>query len=513
MLTVGILDANSRTNAAYKGVVASVIGQWIAWEAGRQGVDLVPPSEADVVLLCYAGSVDWRGECRKALKREKIEPETAARGRRPYVITGGPVDAVPLTALGKADGLIVGEGYRLLRAVLEMVASGCDVVDIATLFERDEHAIEWSQVCLLERDHQRPWLLADRVEPLATPDPFVDWGVPPVKSDDRVVRVIGSKGCHFKCSYCATTYRQDYSTNPDARGVQRMVRRLSRSGERVQLISNDPANIPYYTKISQKLDSGSYTIEEFMSAENRAAILRQRPRIVRFGVEGISERLRYAWQKPIPNPTLLDVIRDLQANKINSHMFLIVGAPYEDETDWDKWREFHLELARTIKWGLCRLKFTTFQPSAPSPMMRFVSGTGWFERWRKYRDWIPSHCACRHLVVIDPRGPASNVVDVADQLQITNDDAAKLTASPTTTDLAPSLDDFARMPSNLVRWPISLKGRHRIGNRYVERATSNKALPKIATVRRELKRPGQRHSKTEKAALGIDGTGGDLKSP
>lgn len=505
MLKIAVVDANSYASNEYKGVVSSIIGQWLEWEMSRFGMVPCAIKEADVIFLAYAGSIDWRAECRKALKREGVPFEQPTRMGLPYIVTGGPIDANPLTALDIADALCVGEAYRLVRMLLEMVRDGCAVTDLRRMFIEDPHAIEASQVLGLERDREKPWLLARPLDaPLASPDSYIDWRTPAVKSDDKVVRVLGSKGCHFKCSYCATTYRQQYTMNPDERGTRRLIKRLSRAGERVQLISNDPANIPYYVDISAKLDSGSYTIEEFMSAENRAAIIRQRPRIVRFGVEGISERMRYAWQKPIPNPTLLDVIGDLQNNQINSHMFLIVGAPFEQERDWDEWREFHLALCRSMHWGLLRLKFTTFVPAAPAPLMRFAPGRGWEARWQRFADWFPANVASNHIVIVGGRRASSAAVDVADQVQVPLNVAEWLAAQDETTVLAETVEEFERMPTlALIQWPLSTKARFRIGEKYRDRMHSTKRLPKIATVARELKRRGQRHSRSEERALGI----------
>ena len=497
----GIIDANAAAAKEYQGIVASIIGQWIEWEARKVGIEIVSPETADVVFLAFAGSVNWRGECRKALKRAKIEHVARKRDRAPYIIAGGPVDATPFVALDIADGLVVGEGYRLVRAIFEVANAGGTVEDLRVLFERDPCGIERSQTDPLERDPDRPWLLRKRIDPLAFPDRYVDWNVPSVKTDDKVVRIIGSKGCHFKCSYCATTYRQAYTGNPNERKVRAQIRRLGRAGERVQVLSNDPANIPWYADVSDNLDHGSYTIEEFLKAENRAAIIRQRPRIVRFGVEGLSHRIRFAWNKPIPDPTLLDVLDDLQKNKINSHMFLIAGAPYETAKDWDHWLRFIGHLSRTLTWGICRIKFTSFQPSPPAPLMRFTSGSEWEHAWNGFMQKYLDNHVSPHILVIKPRLSASRTVDVTDQLQIDPETARKLVTAKGTTDLAPTEDDFARMASNIIGWPIDARRRWRVAETYRDRMHSTKPLPAVATVSRSLKsrKKARRPSKRPKA--------------
>ena len=497
MIRLGILDANNPAAAEYRGVVASVIGQWIEWEASRKDVQLVEPCDADVVFLAFAGGVGWAQACTRELKRAGILPSPHARqaGRRggergcPYLLAGGPVDANPLTALALADGLAVGEAYGLVRAVLDLASQGRSIVsDVERLIADHPHAIARTQTAGLQRDPSAPWLLAEQPEPLASPDPYVDWTAPAVKTDDKVVRVIGSKGCHFKCSYCATTFRQAYTGNPSPGRIRTLVKRLHRAGERIQVLSNDPANLPWYPALQRHLDHGSYTIEEFLRPENRAAIMRQRPKIVRFGVEGLSERLRFAWNKPIPDQTVLDVIADLDAAKINSHLFMIVAAPFEGEPDWQAWREFMRRLVRIKVHGITRIKFTSYQPSPPAPLTRFVSGAEFEGRFDAFRNWYLRNEVSNHVLLINPRRSKTRSKDVAEQLQIPVELARDLVTGEATTDLAPSLEAFQRFPHEIIEWPIAARARFRMSETFLDRVHSEKPLPKVATVARTLGR-------------------------
>ena len=489
-LRLGIVDANTNAAKEYKGVVASVIGQWLEWEASRVGVQLTSPGEADVVLVVFAGSVGWDQAARRELKRVGIRPCAVMRTREddpPFVLTGGPVDATPLTALAVADGVLIGEGYRFVRLLLDVILDPrATKGDVERLVVEDPHAIARSQVVKLKRDRERKWLLAEPPEILATPDPWVDWTVPAVKTDDKVVRVLGSKGCHFKCGYCATTFRQAKTENPSPGRVRSLVKRLGRAGERVQVLSNDPANIKWYPALQGHLDHGSYTIEEFLRPENRAAIIRQRPRIVRFGVEGLSERLRHSWMKPIPHATVLDVLADLERAKINSHMFMIVGAPFEGEVDWMEWRDFMVRLVAQKEYGITRIKFTSYQPSPPAPLVRFVSGNDFEGHYDRFRDWYIRNSVSSHILLINPRRAKTRTRDVAEQLQVSREVAAKLVCTPGTKDLAPTPEDFARMPSNLIGWPIASDRRFKISETFRGRVHSAEPLPPVATVARTL---------------------------
>lgn len=262
MLKISVVDANDRSAAAYRDTVLSVVGQWLIWEMQRAGVPNSPPGEADLVFLVHAGALDWAPKCRSELRRRRIQADAARRGGRPYVVAGGAVCTTPLTALRVADAVVVGEGYRSVRTILGMVAGGMGIPDIQRWAVGDPHVLERGQVAGLERDRERPWLLDHDPGHLAEPDEWIDWSVPPVKSDDRVVRVIGGKGCARKCLFCATSWQQRFQYNPRGEHVVGKLHRLAAAGERVQLLSNDPSQIPYYRLLKVRLDSESYTVKE-----------------------------------------------------------------------------------------------------------------------------------------------------------------------------------------------------------------------------------------------------------
>lgn len=468
MLSVGIADANARANRQYAGLAASVVAGWLRWECERAGVAPVPPREADVILLCFSGALDYAASCRRELKRHGVEHRAAARGRRPYVITGGPADAIPFAALEIADALAVGEAYTFARQILSLVMAGQDVRALREFAVAYPHAIERSQVEPLARDAARPWLLADAAPKLAEPDGWVDWaGVPPVRSDDKVVRVIGSKGCHFKCGFCATTYRQTYRRNEDEGRVLGQIGALKRAGERVQILSNDPLNLPYYRRVSHRMDSQSFTVQEVKDPGNRRQIIRSGVGIARFGVEGISERIRVAFGKPIADDELLAVLRDLHAAKINTHMFFIIGSPYETADDWRLFRAFYERAGRELRTGLCRVKLTTFVPTPPAPLARYVPDLTYEREQLRFREWISANAASRHLIYIAGRGGRTHTANVAEQLAIPLDVAERLVADgDECADLAPTLDDFRRLTAEVVRWPLPDTTRWKVGNVY-----------------------------------------------
>jgi hypothetical protein len=471
LLQIALIDANEKANKQYAGQASSVVSGWLTWEVTQAGLAFCKPSQADIVFLVYAGALDWLAECRAYIKRSGVEVDAKRRRGKPYIIAGGPCDAIPFTVLSVADAMAVGEAYNFVRQVLDRVNGGCTLDELQAWIVEYPHAIERSQIDVLRRDKQQPWLLADPAPKLASPDPWIDWSVPPVRSDDKVVRIIAEKGCHCKCLFCATTYRQTHKQNMDADQVLGTLQALKVKGERVQIVSNDPMALPYFRRISTKLDSQSFTIMEVSDDANRRALIRSGVGIARFGVEGISERIRKAFAKPIANDKLLSILAELHANKINTHLFFIVGAPFEDASDWSEFRLFYERLSRTIRSGICRIKFTTFVNTPPAPLARYVPGTQYAEQMDGLRAWIAGNAASRHLIYVRGRGIDSHLVNVAEQLSVSVQDVARFADNSGTVDLLPTDADAQRAIWEIVDWPISAKKRWRMADIYQRRMT------------------------------------------
>lgn len=481
MLSLGIVDANERANKKYAGIVASIVGGWLQFEADEAGVSLVSPDRADVVLLTFAGAMDFLPNSRRYLKKYAIQPDPSKRQHEPYIITGGAVDASPFEALSIADALAVGEAYTFVRELLKRISNNTSLRDIRSWITDYPHAIERTQIATLQRDPERPWLLADTPPILATPDGYVDWmGVPPIRSDDDVTRVIGSKGCHCKCSFCATTYRQSYRVNPNDAQVVRTVAALERQGERVQVISNDPANIPFWKNIQTRMASQSFTIMEMRDPSLRDTLKKTGVGIARYGVEGVSERLRVAFGKAISNDELLDITAEMHAAKINTRWFMIMGAPFETGDDWQSFREVHYKLARLLDWGVCQIKMTAFVPNPPAPLVRFLPSFGYHKLLDSHVQWTLQNAVSRHVMVYYGKKRKSQVASIAEQLAVTpsviNHLADVAEWNNGVYDLFPTPDDMGRATWEVVQWPIPAQRRWKIAETYQRRMTGQSLL-------------------------------------
>ncbi len=477
MLTIGLVDANARANKKYAGIVSSVVGKWLTYELSQKGIVLVEPKTADIVLLAFAGAMDYIASAKTYLRREGIEPLSNKRKRAPYVIAGGPVDSSPFEAITIADAVAIGEGYTFIRGLADMVAGNAALADIRRWIMEFPHALEREQIESLARDAERPWLLKDKPPVLATPDTYIDWmGTPPIQADDKVVRVLGSKGCHLKCAFCATSYRQEYQMNPNGLAVERTVRALVAGGERVQILSNDPANLKFWPNIRSKMASQSFTIMEMRDKALRDALKESGVGIARFGVEGVSERIRQSFGKKISNDELLDITGELHQSKLNTRWFMIMGAPFENDEDWDNFRGLHYRLARLLNHGVCQIKFTAFVPNPPAPLVRYLPSFRYNDNLKKHVAWLRDHAVSRHVMCYYGNQRPSQEKSIAEQLAISPvlvgrlADMAEDTGRPF--DFFPSVDDAERAPWEMIGWPISAAQRWKIAGIYARRMST-----------------------------------------
>lgn len=472
MYSFGIIDANETPRDIGEGwidSVTSIVGQWLKWEIEKRDLSLVEPQNADILFLVHAGAIDWTQNCRRYLKRAELEYRANNRVG-PYVIAGGAVDVMPFTALEIADALAIGEAYNFVRAILDKVEAGGRLDIIRQWIIDYDHAIERTQISDIKRDNVRPWLLHEQPdEPLATPDRDVDWdSPPPVRNPDGVTRIVGSKGCWLKCKFCATTYRQPFQKNEDEQRILHKVGRMTDMGERVQIVTNDVASLPYLDRVSDygRLSNQSLTIKGVSEEKYLKAIIRAGLKVARFGVEGLSERIRTAFGKPISNDRLLSILRFFHTNKRNSHMFYIINVPYEREQDWLEFREFYDNLRRVVDWGVCRLKYTAFVPAPPAPLARFVSPLNYSYKMDTLKEWQGYNAASRHILNIWGRREKSTLVDWSDVLQVPPQTLQDFVSETETTDLAPTLEDAYRLPWEIIGWPQTVEQRWHLGEVY-----------------------------------------------
>ena len=473
-LKLSIVDANTKKkeqDESYAELV-SVVSLWLKYEVERANLTLTTPAcDADVVLLVHSGELDFRENCTKALIAAGIDPDPDKR--RQYVITGGAVDASPMLALSIANALAVGEAYRFVRELFALINRMCDIEDLRSFIIEYPHAIERSQVACLELDPYAPYLFRHPPPTLATPDEWVDWGdLQPYLTDDGVYRVVASKGCHLRCQFCATTYRQTYRINPEVDSIVDTIRALKAQKARVALITNDAADLPYYDEIVRagQLQFQSMTVKALRDKTKLAHVTSTRMKLVRFGVEGLSERIRQAFGKPVSNGELLEILRAMRENRQHVKLFYIVGAPFEDDYDYSEFRAFFDILQSQVDSQTVVLKFTAFNPQFPTPLAYFIPPSSYKRRFDEMLRYVRSRVRNNHVGFIPPRSPHRRNVALAETYNLTLSQVKELLPrADETVDLAPTLEHAQRMTCEIVAWHLSVERRWRLSRSYMKR--------------------------------------------
>jgi len=340
-LRLAVIDSNY-PKQEHQGLGAS----WLRWELGRANVREYPATLADTLLVTVS-SQQGIADVKRELRRLNLN------GKR--VILGGGGCYAPAVFDNMIDVACVGEGQRFVKTLLG------DGYGPATQLPES-------------------WVPGEtrRVIPA---DGF-PWDVPPLNHPDGTVRVFGSRGCKYRCLFCQTGWEASYRTNPNPERLQNQIDNLERQKCRIAVVTNDAAeeNVSF---------SGQ---QEFLSVrlQNLRRLMpltRQQVKSVRIGVEGISERLRIAVAKPVPNDELLNLTFQLLANGVGVRWFFIPGLPGETDGDYDDLRYLVRELHRLPK-GCVMMNFHSFIPQPATPLGVLPVVDDYWERFDEFRRWF-----------------------------------------------------------------------------------------------------------------------------
>jgi len=340
-----VIDSNY-SDEGHKGMAAT----WLRWEMERAGVIEHAPGEADIVLMTVSsqqGVGRVRAEYRKV---KRINP-------RAKIIIGGGGCYGPAVFVPYADAICVGEGPRFIRMLF---AEGFDAA--SSLPET--------------------WMPGDS-RPVI---PYRDfpWELPPLNHPDGTARVFGSRGCKFNCLFCQTGWESSYRPNPDPQRLTMQVDAMERAGRRLAIVSNDAAE--EHVRLRGQQEFISVTLHNTL--KNLLPITREQTKSVRFGVEGVSERMRRFVGKPIPTDDLLRVTYELLGNGVGVRWFFIPGLPGERDEDWDELRAAVIEIKRHIRKGVVMMNFHAFIPQPATPLCVLPLVDEYWERYDEFRRWF-----------------------------------------------------------------------------------------------------------------------------
>lgn len=455
-LKVGLLDANRTFDPTLAGLPCSGIAFWLKWEFEQAGVPIVEPEEADICLLLFSGAMHFGKGVRAHLRKKRIALDPEKRARRPYIITGGAVDCTPAQAFRHVDALVVGEAYAFVRGMLGGIKSGWDLEEVRGWIKVYPHAIEREQFTAIPRDPSRPWQFIDVPPKLARPDDFVDWrNHPIIRTERSVSNILASKGCAGKCLFCSTSFRQNYLVNPHEDYIIAALKGLKARGQRLSLMTNDAGRLPYFRKILTGLDSQSFSVRDARDPGIRARLVTSKLKLARFGIEGLSERLRTAVGKPVSNDDLEMILMDVVGrHHVAVTLFYIAGLPFEDEPDAEDFRSFYYRVNRQLDEGIARLKFTAYAATPPAPLARFAPNAGFSARYKALSTWTQRNNAGGHLMQVWPALPKSVTAELASNFDLPLPMAEEIMSQSSNFDFAPTPEDAERQIAECIEWPI-----------------------------------------------------------
>ena len=180
-----------------------------------------------------------------------------------------------------------------------------------------------------------------------------------------------SKGCPRRCLFCIHPWRHRYQEQPKEVVVDYI---KSYPKMRLGLISNSSDDVSYYEEVSELL----YSLKKHdMTVSNAVQsyteeMAQRRTADMLFGVEGMSERLRWIVNKPIPQGMLREKVDICLKHQGKVRLIYQFNLPGETEADFAEF-ESDVRYWRN-RWGAGQvaLTFIPNQPSAHTPFQWVV---------------------------------------------------------------------------------------------------------------------------------------------
>jgi radical SAM superfamily enzyme YgiQ (UPF0313 family) len=285
-----------------------------------------------------------------ALASHGIEPDRVKRASDPLVFVGGQLPSYnPSVLASTADLVCIGDGEEAAPAALRLLAAGAG-------------ASEWAQVpgiYVPALDNCAMWQHVDDITGTVR-WPFVNRVVEEhesgVKQEERFERRLElARGCRRKCSYCGVSWTKRYREVP----TEALCREILHYSGAVKGFAPDPRAHSGWDEIERAYAAaGKHNQARDISAKMILAKGFGTSRIYHTGIDGLSERLRAAVNKPLTRAQVVDVIERASGNGGQLQVYQILDLPGETEADYGEWFA-----------DLARVQVRTRPPSG-----RFVSG-------------------------------------------------------------------------------------------------------------------------------------------
>lgn len=337
-MKISIVDSSYPLSKMKYGVSAS----YLFWELSRHNIAPASIEGSDIMLITMQDPRQW-----PYLK--------SLRGKYPNkkIIVGGSASSSPYSIGLHCDCVVAGDGQAFIRTLIE---SGYEAAE--------------SLPNVWVHGETRP----------VTIDQGFPWNLPPIMGDNGHVNIFISRGCKKKCYFCQTGWAYDYQETENINQVLSQVQ--SCKGKKITYVSNDLGQYSGINFLDSNAD-GSYSVEYILKKK-----MLPKARVVRLGVEGVSERIREIINKPIKNDDLYNLTLALNRAGKSVKFFMMAGFPFETAEDWEELKAFIMRYRRKEQKGTLEISFSAWIPSPATPMCILPLKDDYWERFEAFREWF-----------------------------------------------------------------------------------------------------------------------------
>ncbi|MFA5409570.1 MAG: hypothetical protein WC343_12435 [Bacilli bacterium] len=330
-MKIAIIDSSYPLSKMEYGVSAS----YLFWELSRYGINPVQPETADYLFVTMQDPRQW-----PYLRRLRLNyPDKK-------IIVGGSASSAPHTIGPFSKCVVVGDGQKFIKTLID---SGYDAAaDLPNVWVNGE---------------SRPVVI----------DQGFPWNLPPIMGDNGHVNIFISRGCKKKCYFCQTGWAYQY---------QEAAKPNEHRSKKITYVSND---LGQYSRISEldKNGDGSYSVQYILKRG-----IMPKARVIRLGVEGVSERIRSILNKPITNDDLYNLTLALNRAGKTVKFFMMAGFPFEAQDDWNELKSFIMRYRRKEQKGTLEISFSAWVPSPATPMCILPLKDHYWPMFLEFREWF-----------------------------------------------------------------------------------------------------------------------------
>lgn len=221
------------------------------------------------------------------------------------------------------------------------------------------------------------------------------------RGEDGRLQVFVSRGCKRKCAFCQTGWALCFEEHPSPDDVTNL------PPGNYNYVSNALSDVSFCKSLPQNI-AASHTLVE-------AAHSNMGGRLVRVGIEGVSERIRRAVGKSISNQNLVDWTIALNERGVQVRWFMIAGLPGETWDDWEELIDDIKAYSVNHKRGTLQISFTAYVPEPATPICNLGYLDDYEENHARFRDWYFSYARIPTLSLFRCQGHGNRKLKAAAQ--------------------------------------------------------------------------------------------------